>query len=109
MKYLAYSAKTNKWTPRFRNSVWGGNFPERVMQSKAFDAADQGNESTSPLKRRGLILGAGVAGAAAIAATALPLAPAPVAPAVAGSAAAAEKGGYQVTQHVLRYYQTTRI
>ena len=79
------------------------------MQSKAFDAADQGNESTSPLKRRGLILGAGVAGAAAIAVKALPVATAPVPVAVASGAAAAEKGGDHLTQHVLRYYQTTRI
>ena len=79
------------------------------MQSKAFDPSVPSTGSPQPLQRRGLIFGAGAAGAAAIAATALPLAPAPVATAVAGSAAAAEKGGYQVTQHVLRYYQTTRI
>ena len=79
------------------------------MQSKAFDAPDQGSESTSPLKRRGLILGAGVAGAAAIAVKALPVATAPVTVGAAGAAVAAEKGGYQVTPHVLRYYQTTRI
>ncbi len=79
------------------------------MQSKAFDAADQGSEPTSPLKRRGLILGVGVAGAAAIAVKALPVATSPAAVATAGAAAAAEKGGYQLTPHVLRYYQTTRI
>ena len=81
------------------------------MQSKAFDPFVPGTDSPHPLKRRGLIFGAGAAGAAAIAVTALPLARAPVATAASGSAAAAaaEKGGYQLTQHVLRYYQTTRI
>ena len=79
------------------------------MQSKAFDGADQSSKSTSPLKRRGLILGAGVAGAAAIAVKALPVATAPATVAAAKAAVATEKGGYQLTQHVLRYYQTTRI
>ena len=79
------------------------------MQSKAFDPFVPGIDSPHPLKRRGLIFGAGAAGAAAIAVTALPLARAPVATAASGSAAAAENGGYQLTQHVLRYYQTTRI
>ena len=79
------------------------------MQAKAFDAADPSSESASPLKRRGLIFGAGVAGVAAIAVKALPVATAPVPVAAASAAAAAEKGGYQLTPHVLRYYQTTRI
>lgn len=64
---------------------------------------------TSPLKRRGLLQGAGAAGAAALAATALP------GPAATGAAEAAKTlakidpaGGYQVTPHVLRYYETTR-
>jgi len=66
---------------------------------------------TTPTTRRGLVIGAGVAGAAAVAAkvlmpgdpatgTAAPVAGAK--PAVAGAA------GYQLTQHVPRYYETTR-
>ena len=78
------------------------------MQSKAFNPAETGSESPHPLKRRGLMFGAGAAGAAAIALKALPIAPAPVAAVTAGPAVA-EKGGYQLTQHVLRYYQTTRL
>ena len=63
----------------------------------------------NPLKRRGLLAGAGAAGAAAVAATALP----GVTPAVPEVAAAAAKpagtsAGYQLTAHVLRYYETTR-
>ena len=62
-----------------------------------------------PLKRRGLLIGAGAAGAAVLAVKALP----GVAPVAAPVAVAATKvidpaGGYQVTDHVLRYYATTR-
>ena len=75
--------------------------------------ADRSKPTTSaiatPLKRRGLLIGAGVAGAALLAAKALPGA----APLATTAAATAEKaidasGGYQVTDHVLRYYETTR-
>lgn len=79
------------------------------MQSKAFHAAVLSSEATSPLKRRGLILGAGVAGAAALAVKVVPVTTVTAPVAAAGAAVAAEKGGYQLTAHVLRYYQTTRI
>ena len=61
------------------------------------------------LTRRRMFVGAGTAGALAAAAVALPLSP-PAAPVTAALKAAPEKGGgYQVTQHVLDYYQTTRV
>ena len=62
-----------------------------------------------PLKRRGLIIGAGAAGAAALAVKALPGA-APVAPVALAAKTAVDTatGGYQVTPHVLRYYETAR-
>ena len=64
--------------------------------------------TAKPLKRRGLLIGAGAAGAAVLAAKALPGA-APVAPgAVAAKTLLDASGGYQVTAHVLRYYETTR-
>ena len=64
--------------------------------------------TAKPLKRRGLLIGAGAAGAAVLAAKALPGA-APVAPAaVAATTLLDASGGYQVTAHVLRYYETTR-
>ncbi len=73
--------------------------------------SDHTNPSSTaqPLKRRGLLIGAGAAGAAIVAAKVMPGA----APVVAPVAAAAAKvidpaGGYQVTDHVLRYYATTR-
>lgn len=68
-------------------------------------------DNSAPLKRRGWLLGLGAAGAAAVVAKALPLGvdeePAlavaeTVAPADAGA------GGYQLSPHVLRYYETAR-
>ena len=71
--------------------------------------ADRSNSTANPLKRRGLLIGAGAAGAAVLAAKALP----GVVPVAATAAVSARKlidtsGGYQVTDHVLRYYETTR-
>ena len=60
--------------------------------------------------RRSLLVGAGVAGAAAIAVKALSGA-APEALVTAASAAKAApdtRGGYQLTAHVRRYYETTQ-
>ena len=70
------------------------------MKSHAFDQA-------KPLQRRGLLIGVGVAGAAAVAAKTLPVAPTAVASAVPGPAAGT--AGYQLTPHVLRYYETTKV
>ena len=63
----------------------------------------------TPLKRRGLLIGASVAGVGVIAAKVLPAA----APEAAVVAVAAPKvvetaGGYQLSAHVLRYYETAR-
>ena len=68
-------------------------------------AADSGTSSTN-VRRRGflLALGVGGAGAAALAARALP--------GVAGqddSAGTDDSKGYQVTEHVQRYYRTAKI
>ena len=71
------------------------------MKSKLFDPAN-------PLKRRGLLLGAGVAGAAALVVKSLPSATTEVV-SVAAQPVDASTGGYQVTPHVLRYYETTKI
>lgn len=60
------------------------------------------------VSRRRLFAGAGVAGAAAAAAVVLkPVLPAPAAPPAATEEDRA--GGYRVTEHVLRYYRTTRV
>jgi hypothetical protein len=62
-----------------------------------------------PLKRRGVLVGAGAAGAAALALKALPEAT-PAAPAVSAAVPKLREtsGGYQLSEHVLRYYETTR-
>jgi len=68
------------------------------------------NPSQAPLQRRGLLLGAGAAGAALLAAKTLPGTAPAAAPVVAEAATLlAEAGsGYQLTPHVLRYYETAR-
>jgi hypothetical protein len=63
----------------------------------------------SPSRRRSLLVGAGVAGAAALAARVLPTAPAEAVADPAAKPAVDEQGGYRLTQHVLRYYETTKI
>ena len=70
---------------------------------------DQPTRDTSPLKRRGLLLGAGAAGAAVLAARALPGNAAPEAVAIAAKPVVAPDAGYQLTPHVLRYYETTKV
>ena len=82
------------------------------MKSKAFDrhAPEAPRaEATAPAgRRRSLLLGAGVAGAAAIAAKTLPITAAE-APPTTPKPDARGGGGYQVSQHVLRYYETTKV
>jgi len=65
--------------------------------------------TATPATRRGLVIGAGVAGAAALAVKVMPgQAVATSAVAAAAKPAVDTAGGYQLTQHVLRYYETTR-
>ena len=61
------------------------------------------------LSRRKVFAGAGTAGALAAAAVVLPLGRTAEPVALAVKAVPEKGGGYQVTQHVLDYYQTTRI
>jgi len=65
---------------------------------------------TSPLSRRRLFAGAGTAGALAAAAAALPLARQNAEPDAKAAAKSPDpQGGYQLTEHVKRYYQTTKV
>ena len=66
--------------------------------------------ASTPLSRRHLFAGAGTAGALAAAAAVLPLQreAAPVVVVVAKPAPEAG-GGYQLTAHVQRYYQTAKV
>ncbi len=65
--------------------------------------------ASSGLSRRHLFAGAGAAGALAVVAATVPKAPdaQPVAEAAVPDADTA--GGYQLTEHVKRYYQTARV
>jgi hypothetical protein len=78
------------------------------MTRKVLLPTAAGPEPAPALKRRGLLLGAGVAGAAALAVKALPGTATEVA-AVAAKPALDPAGGYQLTPHVLRYYETTKV
>jgi len=64
--------------------------------------------ASSRIDRRGLVVGAGVAGAAAVAAGTLHRAavdlPAPAAPKTAST----DGEGYRLSAHVKRYYETTK-
>ena len=64
--------------------------------------------AAAPLSRRTLFAGAGAVGVVAAAASALPMLK-PVTPVVAAALPKAADGGYQLTEHVERYYQTARI
>jgi hypothetical protein len=79
----------------------------KAMRTKAIDQNQ--TAAANPLKRRGLLIGAGAAGAAALAVKVMPGA-APVAATASAAAKTAvdTAGGYQLTPHVLRYYETTR-
>lgn len=71
-----------------------------------------GDSSTpGPVSRRRLFAGAGAAGAAAAAVAALPLLkPAEeAAPAARAEPAAKTDGGYRLSAHVQRYYQTAKV
>ena len=64
--------------------------------------------TAAPLSRRTLFAGAGAVGAVAAAAVAVPLLKT-AAPAVTAALPKAAEGGYQLTEHVARYYQTARV
>ncbi len=79
------------------------------MKSSAVDRTNaDGAPGGSPARRRSLLLGAGVAGAALIAAKTVPSATTQVVAAPA-KPMPDDKAGYQLTQHVLRYYETAKV
>lgn len=61
------------------------------------------------LSRRTLFAGAGAAGALAVVASAVPKGPAADPVTLAKAPEADANGGYQLTDHVKRYYQTARV
>lgn len=79
------------------------------MSSKPQIPQAQAPSTTSGLSRRHLFAGAGAAGALAVVATAVPKAPPAEAVVQAAAPEADAAGGYQLTEHVKRYYQTARV
>lgn len=67
------------------------------------------SQAKAKLSRRTLFAGAGTAGALAAVATVLPRVVEQQAPVPELKPAPERGGGYQLTDHVLRYYKTTRI
>jgi hypothetical protein len=88
-----------------------GSLPTASSRADENDAASA--DAPVALKRRGWLIGAGSAGAAVAAVAALPLvrtgAPSAAPAASATAPVAASADGYQLTAHVLRYYETARI
>ena len=70
--------------------------------------AESAPVSATRRDRRGLVVGTGIAGVAAVAAHALGRAGVETPAAEAAAPGVAEHGGYRVTPHVLRYYETTK-
>jgi hypothetical protein len=78
-------------------------FPGDILMS-------QSSSSQPGLSRRRWFAGAGAVGAVAAVAAVAPVATAPVAEAAPEPKPAPERGGgYSVSEHVKRYYQTTRV
>lgn len=71
-------------------------------------SAGPASSQSEAVGRRGLVVGAGVAGAAALAAAVLHRHAQALPEVAAAPSRVGEDGGYQVTPHVLRYYETTR-
>ena len=65
--------------------------------------------ATGQLARRTLFAGAGTVGALATVAALLPKGTAPVPAPVAAALPEAADGGYRLSEHVQRYYQTARV
>lgn len=66
-------------------------------------------KSRTPVTRRTLFAGAGTLGAVAAAASLMPRLPEQAAVAEAAKPAPLNGGGYSLTDHVKRYYKTTRV
>ena len=67
------------------------------------------SDSQPKASRRGFMLGAAAASAATAAVVALPMQPATETPVSEAPPKPERGGGYHVTEHVKRYYQTTLV
>jgi hypothetical protein len=79
------------------------------MSTVPTEARPSSDVQASTLKRRHWVFGAGAAGAAALAVKALPgVAPAAPAAVAAAKEASDSAGGYRLTAHIQRYYDTAK-
>ena len=76
---------------------------------KQAQSPKQDASNGSSLSRRTVFAGAGTVGALAAAAALLPKGPAPAEAVVDATKAVDTTGGYQLSEHVQRYYQTARV
>ncbi|MGN1057465.1 MAG: formate dehydrogenase [Comamonas sp.] len=68
------------------------------------------HQQPAALSRRSVFIGAGATGAALVAATVVPqVASGPVAATAPVMKTPDPQGGYQLTEHVRRYYQTAKV
>lgn len=68
------------------------------------------SDSPQPrFRRRQWLVAGGAIGAAAATVAALPVIRDAALPATSPQLSSGKRGGYELTQHVLRYYQTTRV
>lgn len=65
--------------------------------------------TSSKLTRRRVFAGVGTVGALAAVAAVLPVTPTPPQAAALPNSAPDTTGGYQLTEHVRRYYQTAKV
>ena len=87
------------WTQSYIGNNWYAALHAEEIDMK---------QTQAPLSRRTLFAGAGTAGALAAVASLLPAAP-EIAPVQAAKPAPEKGGGYHLSEHVQRYFKTTRI
>jgi hypothetical protein len=80
------------------------------MKTLSSKSTVQPDATANKVDRRGVVIGAGVAGAAALAGHTLLRGGLEASPptGAAAAAAAGKAEGYRLTPHVLRYYETTK-
>jgi hypothetical protein len=81
----------------------------REAQGQALEVTSMSDQQQPVLGRRRVFAAGGTVGALAVAAAVLPLSRPAETTASAAKPAPDQGGGYQLTEHVLRYYQTTRV
>jgi hypothetical protein len=90
-----------RWVDRFHRST-------AVMNAKTSEPLRRAVRDGQAIQRRHWVLGVGAAGAAAVAVKALPGTVPTAPPAAPVEPIVDTAGGYRLTAHVRRYYETTQ-